>query len=58
MEEVISLRTELANAQTDLVNSSARYNSMIRESEMTKLMYQRHLGLTAPKDPPTELKSK
>ena len=54
MEEVITLRTELANAQTDLVNSSARYNSMIRESEMR----ERHLGLTAPKDPPTELKSK
>jgi hypothetical protein len=58
MEEVISLRTELANAQTDLVNSSARYNSMIRESEMTKLMRERHLGLTAPTDPPTVLKSK
>lgn len=58
MEEVISLRVELANAQTDLVNASARYNSMIRESEMTKLMHERHIGLSAPMDPPTELKSK
>ena len=58
MEEVISLKTELANAQTDLVNASARYNSMIRESEMTKLMHEKHIGLRAPLDPPYELKSK
>ena len=58
MEEVIRLKTELANAQTDLVNASAKYNSMIRESEMTKLMREKHLGLEAPNDPPTELKSK
>jgi hypothetical protein len=58
MQEVISLRTDLANAQTDLVNASARYNSMIRESEMTKLMQERRLGLRAPEDPPVELKSK
>lgn len=58
MEEVIKLKTELANAQTDLVNSSAKYNSMIRESEMTKLMREQHLGLTAPLEPPFELNSK
>jgi len=58
MEEVISLKTELANAQTDLVNSSAKYNSMIRESEMTKLMQKRRLGLSAPSDPPYIIKEK
>ena len=58
MEEVIKLKTELANAQTDLVNSSAKYNSMIRESEMTKLMREKHLGLSAPLEPPFELNSK
>ena len=58
MEEVIRLKTELANAQTDLVNASAKYNSMIRESEMVKRMRSRNLGLTAPLDPPYELKSK
>jgi hypothetical protein len=31
---------------------------MILESEMTKLMREKHLGLTAPDDPPYELKSK
>ena len=58
MEEVIRLKTELANAQTDLVNSSAKYNSLIRESEMTKLMREKHINLTAPSEPPYELKSK
>jgi hypothetical protein len=48
----------LANAQTDLVNASAKYNSMIRESEMTRLMQEKHIGLTAPKEPPFELQSK
>ena len=42
----------------NLVNSSAKYNSMIRESEMTKLMREKHINLTAPSEPPYELKSK
>lgn len=58
MEEVIQLKTELANAQTDLVDASARYNSMIRESEMTKLMQEKHIGLSAPQEPPYRLNSK
>ncbi|MBR4829571.1 MAG: hypothetical protein IKZ92_07210 [Muribaculaceae bacterium] len=58
MQEVMTLKTELANAQTDLVNSSAKYNSMIRESEMTRLMREKHIGLTAPSDPPYELRTK
>jgi hypothetical protein len=58
MQEVITLKTELANAQTDLVNSSAEYNSMIRESELTNLMREKHLGLTAPLDPPYDLTTK
>lgn len=57
IQELLSLKTDLANAQTDLVNASAQYNSMIRESEMVSLMRQRHLGLTAPEDPPYVLKS-
>lgn len=58
MQEVMTLKTELANSQTDLVKASADYNSMIRESEMVKRMRSRNLGLTAPLDPPYELKSK
>lgn len=58
MEEVLQLKTELANAQTDLVNASAKYNSQIRESEMVKLMREKHIDLAAPQDPPYELLSK
>ena len=52
IQELISLKVELANAQTDLVNASAKYNSMIRESQMVHLMNEKHLDLTPPQDPP------
>jgi hypothetical protein len=57
MQEVMTLKTELANSQTDLVKASADYNSMILESEMTRLMQERHIGLSSPQEPPYELKS-
>ncbi len=56
MQEVITLKTDLENAQTDLVDASARYNSMIRETEMTKLMSQKNINLTAPQEPPYQIK--
>ena len=58
MQEVMKLKVELDDSRTDLVKSSAAYNSMIRESEMTRLMRERHLGLSTPDEPPYELKSK
>jgi len=58
MQEVMTLKTELSNAQTDLVNASARYNSMILESEMTTLMRQKGIDLSAPLEPPYQLTSK
>lgn len=57
MLEVMTLKTELANAQTDLVNSSSRYNSMTLESEMTRLMREKHIDLAAPQEPPYVLKT-
>jgi hypothetical protein len=58
IQELMTLKDDLSNAQTDLVVSSATYNSMIRESEMVNLMNQKHLDLTAPKEPSYILKSK
>ena len=58
MQEVLNLKVELANAQTDLVNASADYNSMILESEMTTLMRQKGIDLSAPLEPPYQLTSK
>jgi len=57
IQELLSLKVDLANAQSDLVDSSAKYNSIIRESEMTKLMREKNLGLSSPKDPAYLLKS-
>lgn len=58
MQEYMSLKDQLADAQTDLVHSSANYNSMILESEMAKRMSEKHLGLKAPEEPPYYLNSK
>jgi len=58
MQDVMNLKTELVNAQTDLVNASAKYNSLIRESQMTDLVRQQHIDLQAPDQPPYQLRSK
>jgi len=58
LQEVMDLKVQLANAQTDRVNASAKYNSMIRESQMTEFVKEMNIDLTAPQDPPYELKSK
>jgi len=55
MQEVMKLKQELANSETNLVKASSDYNSMIRESEMTKLMRQKRINLKAPEEPPYHL---
>ena len=58
IQELMTLKDDLSNAQTDLVVSSATYNAMIRESEMVDLMNKKHLDLTAPEEPSYILNSK
>lgn len=58
MQEVMSLRTELDNAKTDCVNASARYNSMIRESQMKAYVDTMHIDLSNPERPPYHLSKK
>ena len=58
MQQVIDLKVELENAKTDCVNASAKYNSMIRESQMTAFVDTMHIDLTAPEQPPYQLKDK
>jgi len=55
IKEMMDLKIQLANAQTDCVNASARYNSMIRESQMKKLVDTMHINLDAPEQPPYKL---
>lgn len=57
MQEYLSLKSDLVDARTDMVHSSAIYNSMILESEMTKLMSEKHIGLSAPLEPPYQINS-
>ncbi len=58
IQELIKLKEDLSNAETDLVVSSAAYNSMTRESEMVNLMREKHLDLTAPEEPSYHVKGK
>ncbi|MBQ2490938.1 MAG: hypothetical protein II592_08245 [Muribaculaceae bacterium] len=55
LQQVMKLRVELDNARTDCVTASAKYNSMIRESQMKNLVDTMHLGLTSPDQPPYKL---
>lgn len=58
MKEVIDLKVELENAKTDCVNASAKYNSMIRESQMIAFVDTMRIDLTAPEQPPYQLTEK
>ena len=55
LEKVMQLSVQLEDAKTDYVNSSARYNSMIRESNMREFVDTMHINLTSPEQPPYKL---
>ena len=52
MKQVMDLEVALDNARTDFVNASARYNSMIRESQMKAFVDTMHIDLNSPDQPP------
>ena len=58
MSEVMNLKVELENAKTDCVNASAKYNSMIRESQMKSYVDTMRIDLSAPEQPPYHLTEK
>ncbi|MBR1881775.1 MAG: hypothetical protein IJ808_01975 [Muribaculaceae bacterium] len=53
--DIIVLKEDLDNAKTDCVSASAKYNSMIRESQMKALVDTMHIDLNAPEQPPYRL---
>ena len=55
MKQTMDLEVALGNARTDFVNASAKYNSMIRESQMKALVDTLHIDLTSPDQPPYQL---
>ena len=57
-KEVMDLKVQLDNAKTDCVNASARYNSMIRESQMKAFVDTMNIDLSSPEQPPYQLASK
>lgn len=57
-QEVMNLKNDLENAKTDWVNSSAKYNSMIRESHMKAYIDTMHIDLSSPEQPPYHMQTK
>ncbi len=55
-ETVLRLEKDLKDVHTDLVDMSARYNSMVRESHMISYVDSLNLPLTAPDKPPYVIK--
>ncbi len=58
MGQIISLRRELVDVRTNMINVSSTYSSLTRESEMTELVDTLKLGLKAPEQPPYNLDKK
>ncbi len=55
LQQVMLLTTALDNAKTDCVSASAKYNSMIRESQMVEFIDSMHINLAPPEQPPFKL---
>ena len=55
MEEIKKLNSELELAQSSKLQEKAAYMSLIRETEMKKLVEEQNLGLQLQETPPFEL---
>lgn len=58
MAEIKKLNTELAKAESDKLQEKAKYMSLIRETEMRRMVRERGLPLEFQEQPPYELISK
>ena len=55
MEQIRTLTTELKRAESSKLQEKAQYMSLIRETEMLRLVEENHLGLVFREDPPVEI---
>lgn len=55
MEEIKKLNTELARAESDKLQEKSRYMSLIRETEMRRMVREKGLPLEFQEQPPYEL---
>ncbi len=52
MSEIKQLNKELQRAESDKLNEKAWYMTLIRETELTRLTTEKHLGLRYQEEPP------
>lgn len=52
MSEIKALTRELQRAESEKLQEKATYMTLIRETELTRLTAERHLGLTFQEEPP------
>lgn len=55
MAEIKLLNKELQRAESDKLHEKASYMTLIRETELTKLTAEKHLGLKYQEEPPVEI---
>ena len=55
MSEIKQLNKELQRAESDKLHEKAWYMTLIRETELTRLTTERHLGLRYQEEPPVEI---
>ena len=58
IHKIKALNKELQNAQTNVVAASAEYNTLVRESNLIKMIDTLHLDLQAPEQPPFKITEK
>ncbi|MBD5278773.1 MAG: hypothetical protein HDS32_06000 [Bacteroides sp.] len=58
MSEIKTLHKELQRAESDKLQEKARYMTLIRETELTRLTTEKHLGLRYQEEPPVEIECK
>lgn len=55
MEQIKKLEKELVQSESDKLREKAAYMSLIRETEMMRLVRKNHLGLIFQEQPPYEI---
>lgn len=55
MEQIKTLTTELQRARSSKLQEKAQYMSLIRETEMTRMVEEKHLGLVFREEPAVEI---
>lgn len=55
MSEIKQLNRELQRAESDKLHEKAWYMTLIRETELTRLTTEKHLGLRYQEEPPVEI---